>query len=383
MSGWWRRAEASGPGLGGGTAALAAVVALALTGGACSRGSSAEPSRNAAVPAVVEAAVRKDVPLELRAVGNTETVSTVALRPQVGGEITAVHFREGSDVRAGDVLFTIDTRPYEAALHQAEANLARDQANARTARLEAERGEALYKQDILAQDQHDSLANTALALDAAVQADRAAVEKARLDLAFCTIRSPIDGRTGSLLVTRGNVVKAIDGGPLVVINGIDPLFVSFSVPEVRLAELKAALAAHRLVVEALVPGDDKRPVRGELSFLDNAVARDTGTIRLRGTFPNRERRLWPGQFVEVRLTLGTRKDAVVVPSQALQAGQAGRFVFVVKGDGTAEARPVVAGPEVAGLTAIDKGLEAGERVVTDGQLRLVPGAKVQAREARP
>ena len=331
----------------------------------------------AAVPVVAEAAARKSVPIQLRAIANVESIETVAVRPQVGGEITAVHFREGTDVRAGDLLFTIDPRPYEAALHQAEAGLARDEANARNARLEAQRAETLSNQGILSREQFDATHNSADALDAAVRADRASVEAARLNLAYCSIRSPIEGRTGSLLVQRGNVVKAIDGGPLVVINRIDPVFVSFSVPDKRLAEIQAARATRKLAVAARIPGEEARPIAGELTFLDNAVDRATGTVRLKGTFANRDRRLWPGQFVNVVLSIATRPDSIVVPTQAVQTGQAGTFVFVVKPDLTAEARPVVSGEELDGHVIVEKGLQEGERVVIDGQIRLVPGARVE------
>ncbi len=359
-SGWGRRG-------------LVAVASLVVAGCA----GRTDPPRASAVPVVVETAARKTVPLELRAIGNVETIDTVSVKPLVGEELVEVRFREGTDVRAGEVLFTIDPRPYEAALHQAEANLARDEANARNARLEAQRGESLFEQGVLSREQHDALDNSADALDATVRADRAGVEAARLNLGYCTIRSPIDGRAGSLLVQRGNIVKAIDGGPLVVINRVDPVFVSFSLPERRLAEVKTARSAGRLAVEAIVAGEDKHPLSGELTFLDNAVDRTTGTIRLKGTFPNEERRLWPGQFVDVRLSTGARPDVVVVPTPAIQTGQAGTFVFVVGKDLTAEARPVVTGPEVDGSVIVEKGVEAGERVVTDGQIRLVPGAKVE------
>jgi multidrug efflux system membrane fusion protein len=330
-----------------------------------------------AVPVVAEAAARKTVGLQLRAIGTVETVDTVAVKPQVGGELVGVHFREGTDVRAGDPLFTIDPRPYEAALHQVEGALARDEANARNAHLEAQRSESLFEQGVLSREQYDALQSSEEALAAAVRADRAGVEAARLNLAYCSIRSPIDGRTGSLLVQRGNLVKAIDGGPLVVINRVDPVFVAFSVPERRLGEAKAARAAGQLSVEVLVPGEGSRPLVGELTFLDNAVDRATGTIRLKGRFPNAERRLWPGQFVEVRLSTGTRPDVVVVPSQAIQTGQSGTFVFVVRQDLTVEARPVAIGQDVEGEVIVEKGVEAGERVVTDGQIRLVPGARVE------
>ncbi len=359
-SGWGRRGLVAGAGL---------LVA------AC--GGRTDPPRASAVPVVAETAVRRTVPLQLRAIGNVETIDTVAVKPLVGGELVEVRFREGTDVKTGEVLFTIDPRPYEAALHQAEANLARDEANARNARLEAQRGESLFGQGVLSREQHDALDNSADALDATVRADRAGVEAARLNLGYCTIRSPIDGRAGSLLVQRGNIVKAIDGGPLVVINRVEPVFVSFSLPERRLEEVKAARAAGRLSVEAIVAGEETRPLSGELTFLDNAVDRTTGTIRLKGTFPNKERRLWPGQFVDVRLSTGARPDVVVVPTPAIQTGQAGTFVFVVGKDLTVEARPVVTGPEVDGSVIVEKGVEAGERVVTDGQIRLVPGAKVE------
>jgi len=354
---------------------VGAVAVAGLLGGGCGGRTDAPPA--AAVPVVAETAVRRTVPLQLRAIGNVETIDTVAVKPLVGGELVEVRFREGTDVKAGEVLFTIDPRPYEAALHQAEANLARDEANARNARLEAERGQSLFGQGVLSREQHDALNNSAEALDASVRADRAAVEAARLNLDYCTIRSPIDGRAGSLLVQRGNILKAIDGGPLVVINRVDPVFVSFSLPERRLEEVKAARSAGRLSVQAIVAGEETRPLSGELTFLDNAVDRTTGTIRLKGTFPNEERRLWPGQFVDVRLSTGTRPDVVLVPAPAIQTGQSGSFVFVVGKDLTVEARPVVAGPEVDGSVVVEKGVEAGERIVTDGQIRLVPGVKVE------
>jgi membrane fusion protein, multidrug efflux system len=351
-----------------------AVLAGLVAAGCTQTGASVPPP---AVPVVAESALRKTIPLRLHAIGNVEAIDTVAVRPQVGGQIVAVHFREGTDVKAGDALFTIDPRPYEAALHQAEATLARDEANARNARLEAQRSESLFKQGVLSREQYDALHNSAEALDATVRAERAGLESARLDLAYCDIRSPIDGRAGSLLVQRGNVVKAIDGGPLVVINRVDPVFVSFSLPERQLAAVTAARAKGRLEMEAVVAGEEARPLSGELTFLDNAVDRSTGTIRLKGTFQNRERRLWPGQFVEVRLATGTLPDAVVVPAAAIQAGQSGSFVFVVRKDMTVESRPVTVGAQVDDEVVVEKGAEAGELIVVDGQIRLVPGTKVE------
>jgi multidrug efflux system membrane fusion protein len=334
------------------------------------------------VPVVAAAALRKDVPVQLRTIGAVEPLATVAVKPQVGGIITVVHFQEGSYVGEGELLFTIDPRPYEAALQQAEATLAKDEASTRNAQVEAQRGESLFAQGILSKENYDQLRFSAQSFEAAVRADRAALDRARLDLEYCSIRSPIVGRTGSLLLHQGNFVKAIDGGPLVIINRTDPVYVSFSIPEQRLAEVNAARLSGRLAVDALITGEESRPLRGELSFLDNAVDRGTGTIKLKGTFPNKEKRLWPGQFVNTRLTLGTKAGAVVVPTPAVQTGQAGTFIFLIKPDLTVEARPVVveagSGEEE---TVVTKGLEGGEQVVTDGQLRLVPGAKVELKPA--
>ena len=351
---------------------------LALAAASCSR----VPQRAVpAVPVVATVVAQKDVPVRIDAIGSVEPIATVAIKPQVGGVITEVHFREGMDVKQGQMLFTIDPRPYEAALHQAESNLARDEANARNARAEAQRSESLFAQGILSTEQRDQLRAAADAAQASAQADRAALEKVGLDLEYCAIRAPIDGRTGSVLVHRGNLVKAIDGGPLVVINRFDPVYVSFAIPEKRLAEVKAAHDARTLAVDALIQGDEDHPVHGELSFVDNSVDRETGTLRLKGLFPNGDKRLWPGLFVKASLTLGTKMGAIVVPTEAVQAGQTGPFVFVVKADKTAEARPVVVDGEIAGESVVIKGLEGGEQVVTDGQLRLVPGAKVEIKPA--
>jgi multidrug efflux system membrane fusion protein len=327
---------------------------------------------------VTALAAQKDVPVRIQAIGTVEPLSTVTVKPQVGGVIDRVHFSEGSDVRAGDVLFTIDRRPYEAALRQAESARAHDAAQLQNAQAEARRADELVAQGILSREQHDQARTASDALAATVRADEAAVDNARLQLEYCTIRSPIDGRTGSLLVHQGNLVKAVDGGPLVIVNRVDPVYVAFSVPEQRLSEIERAMASGRLVVEA-VPSGETQPERGRLTFLDNAVDRTTGTIRLKGTFANPTRRLWPGQFVSARLTLSVRSGAVVVPTQALQSGQSGRFVFVVKPDLTAEPRAVVVAQEADGEAVVETGLAAGERVVTDGQLRLVPGSKVNVK----
>jgi multidrug efflux system membrane fusion protein len=279
-------------------------------------------------------------------------------------------------VKKGDLLFTIDTRPYEAALKQAEANLQRDMAQAKHAREDALRYESLIQKGVVPQQQYDKFRTDADALEATVIADRAAVENAKIQLGYCSIRSPIDGRTGSLIVHQGNHIKAEDIN-LVVINQIVPIDVTFSVPEQFLSEIKKFMASGKLQVEALVPMNDERPERGVIAFIDNAVDINTGTIRLKGTFPNHDKKLWPGQFVNVVLTLTTEPNAIVVPSQAIQTGQEGQYVFVVKQDLTVESRPVVTGRTVDTETVVQKGLSRDEKVVTDGQLLLYPGARVE------
>jgi multidrug efflux system membrane fusion protein len=360
------------------------LIAVTLAGLASGCAGRAQAQAPAAVPVVTALAAATDVPLLVRAIGTVEAYQTVTVRAQATGTIARVHFQEGADVRQGDLLFSIDPRPLQAALHQAEAALARDQAQARNAVLQARRADELMAQGIISQDQHDLLQTASDALEASVAADRANVENARLQLAYCSVTAPASGRTGSLLVQEGNVVKGVDGAPLVVINTIDPVYVSFTVPEKRLAEVKAASAAGKLVVEASLAGVPGDPEKGQLSFVDNAVDRTTGTIRLKGTFGNAQRHLWPGQFVDVRLVLSTQHGVIVVPAEAVQSGQAGPFVFVVKPDQTVEPRNVVVDDSNGQQTVVRQGLQAGDRVVTDGQLRLVPGARVEAKaEARP
>lgn len=328
------------------------------------------------VPVAVENADRKDVPLQLKTIGNVEPFNAVTVKALVGGEISAVYFKEGQDVRKDFLLFKIDPRPYEAALKQAEATLAKDMAQARNAEEQAKRYAILVQKDYVPKDQYDQLRANAEALAAAVEADRANVENSRLQLAYCTIKSPINGRAGSVLVNVGNVIKANDAA-LTTINQITPIYVAFSVPEQNLADIKKYTASHELRVDAVIPGDEKRPARGELTFIDNTVDRSTGTIKLKGTFGNSDRRLWPGQFVDVTLTLTTERNRVVVPSQAVQTGQQGQYVYVIKDDMTADLRVVTPGRSYQDWTIIDKGVAAGEKVVTDGQLRLVPGAKAE------
>jgi len=348
---------------------------LAVFSSGCSNENS-KTAVSAPIPVIVSTTTQKTVPVQLRAIGNVEAHSTVMVKSKVGGELVRVYFTEGQDVKKGDPLFTIDPRPYDAALKQAEANLQRDLAKAKSASEDARRYESLIQRQVVSPQQYEKVRADAEALEATVVADRAAVENEKIQLDYCSIRSPIDGRTGSLIVKQGNIIKA-DDVHLVVINQIVPIDVSFSIPEQFLSEIKKYTALGKLQVEALVPMNEAKPEKGVIAFIDNAVDSQTGTIRLKGTFANRERKLWPGQFVNVVLGLTTEPNAIVVPSQAIQTGQEGQYVFVVKQDLTVESRPVVAGRTINTETVIQKGLNVDEKVVTDGQLRLYPGAKVE------
>jgi len=354
---------------------------LAIFSPGCSNEKSGKPV-SAPIPVTVSTAIQKMVPVQLRVIGNVQAYSTVAVRSLVGGELVGVHFTEGQDVKKGDLLFTIDSRPFEAARKQAEANLQKDLAQAKNAQEDARRYEFLIQKSVVARQQYDKVRTDADALEATVLADRAAVNNAEIQLGYCSIHSPIDGRTGSINIKRGNIIAAV-GQPnaidLVTINQIIPIYVIFSVPEQNLPEIKKYMARGSLKVEALPPNDTSGGEQGVLTFIDNTVDKTTGTILLKGTFANREKKLWPGQFVNVVLTLTTEPNAIVVPSQAIQTGQEGQYVFVIKPDLTAEYRPVVISRTIDKETIIEKGLQAGERVVTDGQLQLVPGTKVEVK----
>lgn len=347
--------------------------AVALT--ACARKAGQQASKPP-VPVAVGLVIQKAVPVQLSIIGNVEPSSTVGVRAQVGGTLTGVHFKEGQDVNKGDLLFTIDPRPYEAALRQAEANLARSIAQFENAKAEERRYEELVKKGYVSQNQYEQVRTNAVALEATVFADKALVENARLNLSYCTIRAPFTGRTGSLVVYEGNLIKANADTPMVTINQIQPVNVSFSVPERNLPEIKKYMAGGALKVEAFASKEDKNPAVGRLSFIENVVDMATGTIRLKGSFDNRDKRLWPGQFVNVVLTLTVQDDAVVAPNQAIQTGQQGQFVFVIRDDLAAEVKSVVVSRTVGEEAVIERGLTPGERVVTDGQIRLTPGAKV-------
>jgi len=381
-----------------------ASLALLLLDG-CSK-APAPPARPPAA-VTVAAATQKDVPVQVRVIGNVQPITAVTVRSLVGGELLSVHFQEGQDVEKGDLLFQIDPRPFEEVVRQVEGTLGRDDAQAKQAEAnigrssaalkqaeaDAQRYADLLRQGIVSQQLADQSRSAALSLEAqvradraslenaqaAARADRASLEKARLDLSYCSIRSPLHGRTGGLMVQKGNLVKANDTA-LVLINQIQPIYVAFAVPERHLAEIKRLSAAGQLRTDVQLPQEDDRPETGHLTFVDNAVDNSTGTIRLKATYDNKNRRLWPGQFVNVVLTLTSRAGAIVVPTQAVQTGQRGQYVFVVKGDQTAETRPVTPGLAVGGETVIEKGLAAGERVVTDGHLRVVPNGKVDIRQ---
>jgi multidrug efflux system membrane fusion protein len=362
-----------------------------------------------AVPVVVAMAVQRDVPIEIQAVGTVEAYKTISVKSQIAGQITDVFFNEGDYVKSGDKLFRVDPRLYEAQLAQAEANVARskaleaqaeanlehDIANQRYAALTADRTEALVKEGIASRDQGDQLRANANALSKAVEADRAAIESAKaqiladqsnidnikVQLSYTIITSPLDGRTGNVGVKVGNTVAPLTV-EVTTINQIEPIYVTFAVPEARLSEIKRYSAAGNLPVIARPQDGGTDAEQGVLTFIDNAVDTTTGTIKLKGTFQNKDRRLWPGQFLNVTLRLTTQPGAITVPNQAVQNGQDGQFIYVVKGDQTVEARNVTPGPRVDQDLVILKGIEAGETVVTEGQLRLQPGSKVQTGEGR-
>jgi multidrug efflux system membrane fusion protein len=316
------------------------------------------------------------IPLEIGVIGTVEASSTVSVRAQMTGELTSVMFKEGDDVKKGQVLFTLDRRPLESALLQARANLQRDTAQAANAQAQAQRYQDLAARGIATKEQVDTTRTAAAALEATLGSDRAAVENAAVQLQYATIAAPISGRTGTLIIHEGNLVRANDTTPLVVINQVAPINVSFGIPESRLLELKQYMAQGTVKVTARAPNDLTAASLGHIAFVDNAVDPTTGTIRVKGTFPNDTRHLWPGQFVNVAVTLTTDLHAIVVPTTAVQAGQQGQYVFVVKADQTVELRPVTVARAAESETVIKQGLAAGETIVTDGHLRLVPGSRV-------
>jgi multidrug efflux system membrane fusion protein len=357
------------------------------------------------VPVEVAPVTQQDVPIQIKGIGNVEAVTTVAVRSQVEGTLLTVGFAPGQEVKKGQVLFTIDPRPLQAQLSQAEANLlkamasvrqandivARDEAIAANSRVAVNRDLKLVEAGVIPREQYDNDLATLRAAEATVRADQSSVanlqaaqkaedanvQNARVQLSYTTIRAPLNGKTGNLVVTAGNLVRANDTTPMVTLTTSSPIYVTFSVPERDLARIRQTSGKDVLAVQGVIPGDEANPVMGKLSLVDNTVDAATGTVRLKATFINEDRRLYPGQFVNVVLTLGTASQATVVPSQAVQIGQDKSFVYVAKADGTAEMRTVKSGTTMDSMTVIEEGLKPGEQVITDGQLRLVPGSKIQ------
>jgi membrane fusion protein, multidrug efflux system len=382
-------------------AAIAALI-IFLTAGCSSPQAQSGPPVFPPVPVAVGQVSEESVPIQLRAVGTVEPYSTVEVKAQVAGPLLNVRFMEGANVTKGDLLFEIDPRPFREAVRQAEAtvakdeaqlkvaeaNVARSKAQLKNAQSEAARFQQLSKEGISTRQQEDQVRTAADVAEqslrgdeaniestrASLESDRAALEQAKLNLTYCEIRAPISGRAGNLLLYPGNLVKANGDNPLVVLNQVKPIFVSFGVPERYLGAISRQHSLHRLAVEAS-PDKESTAASGTLSVINNTVDPNTGTIRLKALFDNKQGVLWPGQFVNVVLVLD-RQTATVVPSEAVQAGQQGSFVYVVKADQTVAPRPVTVGETISGKVIVEKGVTPGETIVTDGQSRLFPGAKI-------
>src|SRR5215469_4274753 len=356
--------------------AIIPLLAVALAG--CNSRDPVQAAKQpaAGAPVTVATVASRTMPVELQAIGNVESISTVTIKAQISGQLVGVHFKEGDFVKKGQLLFSIERPPFEAALRQAEGTLAKDEAQALNAKLDAERYAGLGKQGVVSKQQVDAAAAASSAMAATVAADKAAVETAKINLEYTSIYSPIDGRTGAIGVKEGNLVKANDVPILVTINQIEPIYVSFSIPEQQLADLKQYRNLQSLKVDAAPQGSSQH-FQGRLTFVDNSVDVTTGTIKLKATFDNGARVLWPGQFVDVNLTLKSQPNAIVIPTAALQTSQSGTFVYVINQDLTAQPQPVKIGWNVGDETVITSGVQPGQRVVTDGQLRLTPGTKVE------
>jgi membrane fusion protein, multidrug efflux system len=355
-----------------------AIVTL-ITGG-CSKGENTAVARPPS-PVLVAKAVGKTVPNQLHEIGNVEAFATVNIKSRVEGGLVGIHFHEGDFVTKGQLLFTLDSRPFVAALKLAQADLAKDRAQFVKADADEKRYSFLLKESVGSREQYEQSYATAAALQATVIADEAEVETARLNLEYSQIRSPLDGRTGNLQSHIGDLIKADADQPMVTITQVQPIYVSFSVPENELPAVRMNLETHRLEVDAAIPNSPEAQEHGVLAFIDNTVDKTTGTILLKGLFQNENRRLWPGEFVNATLTLNEIRDAVLIPSQAVQNGQSGTFVFVVDNHLQAHLRPIVAGTQIGSETIIERGIEAGETVVTDGQMLLAPGARVKIRNS--
>ena len=349
------------------------VILLAASG--CSKEQAAPAPRAADIPVLVSKVTQRVMPVQLASIGNVGGF-TVSVKAQVAGELLDVHFKDGDFVHKDQLLFTIDPRPYEAALAQVRATLLRDKAVAANSRAQEQRYTKLLADGVVSPSNADASKSAADAAEATVAADEAALKTAQLNLEYTKIYSPIDGRTGAVMVKPGNLVKVADV-PIVVIKRVSPIEVNFTVPQEYLPAINKYLAAGPLRVEATVPNSADRPEVGTLVFVDNAVDATTGTISLHARFDNRRNVLWPGLYVNIVITLAEQSNSTVIPSQAITAGQQGSFVYVVQADGTVAPRAVATSRSVEGQAVIDRGLKPGEIVVTDGQVRLVPGARVQ------
>jgi multidrug efflux system membrane fusion protein len=346
--------------------------------GAETHAQEAKPAKAApAIPVSVATVAQQSIPVRIQAIGNVEAYATVALKARVDGQIVEVNFKEGQEVKKGATLFKIDPRPFEATLRQAEANLMRDTAQKDQTRSQERRYQELLQKNFVSKEAYAQFRTNADSAEASALASKAAVENAKLQLEYCTIHSPIDGFVGKVMLQMGNMVKANDTNPLVIINQVRPIYVNFAVPEQHLSAIRGYMAKKQLAVEALPPNSNKAAMPGTLSFIDNAVDATTGTIKLKAVFPNKDNSLWPGQFVGTSLKLYDQKEALVVPSQAVQTGPKGQYVYLVKPDMSTEVRVVEVDRTDGDNAIIAKGLQQGDQVVVKGQLRLAPGLKVQ------
>jgi len=341
------------------------------------------PKGSPAIPVSVAQVTQEVVPFRLQAIGNVEAYSTVAVKARVDGQIIEVGFKEGEEARKGQVLFKIDPRPFEAALRQAEANALRDAAARDQARSQEKRYQELLEKNFVSKEAYAQIRTNAAVAEATAGASQAALDNAKLNLEYGTIRAPIEGYAGKIQIQMGNLVRANDANPLVVINQVRPIYVSFSVPEQRLAEVREHMASRQIAVEALAPGSDHAAASGTLIFVDNAVDPSTGTIRMRARFPNKENLLWPGQFVNVSVRLFEQADAIVIPSRAVQTGPEGQYVYVVDRNMVVDVRRITVQRTEGERAIVASGLAKGEQVVTQGQLRLGPKTRVQIGKAAP
>ncbi len=360
-------------------ALLLTLVLATLTGCSKQSAQTATPTRPPA-PVVVSTVEQRDVPIQITAIGNVEAYQTVQVRSMVTGQLEKISFKEGDDVRKGQLLYQIDKRPFEATLQQAEANLKRDQAQAANAKVEAARYTDLEKQGVMSHEQADLQRTTENTSIASVAADQAAIQAAKVQLQYTDIYAPFDARAGALMINVGNLVKANDTPYLVQLNQITPIYVTFTVPEARLREVRQ-FAAHGLKVLAYPKGQTGAPAEGLLTFIDNSVDPQTGTVKLKATFQNRDKRLWPGEFVDVVLNLSTMKNAITVPTKAVQSGQQGDYVLVVSKDSTADPHQVATAGTYQNLTLVKSGLAPGDTVIVDGQLRVAPNGKVMVQSS--